>query len=68
MAPIMALGLHKKRECRVEKLKNKKLEHLEVTKQKISQISLHEVLQWWLINTVYNLLVNGGEAGLKRAY
>ena len=35
---------------------------------KISQISLHEVLQWWLINTVYNLLVNGGEAGLKIAY
>ena len=71
---------HKDLECKVEKLKYKKLKVMQwgsktkyptfqhVNKQ--SRISPNEVLQSWLINTVYHLLVknNKGEergGGLK---
>ena len=57
---------HKDLECKVEKLKYKKLKVMQwgsktnptfqhVNKQ--SRISPNEVLQSWLINTVYHLLV-----------
>ena len=62
--------LHKELEFKVGKLKYKKLDGdhacIWVPKpnpnfklvNKSSQTSTHEVLQSWLINTVYNLLVN----------
>ena len=70
---------HKDLECKVEKLKYKKLKVMQwgsktnptfqhVNKQ--SRISPNEVLQSWLINTVYHLLVKNNKeeerGGLKR--
>ena len=69
----MVSVLHKELEYKVEKLKNKKLDvmqpriknksKLPAQVNKISWISPHEVLQSWLINTVYHLLLknNKGE-------
>ena len=65
MAPI----LHKKLDGRVEKLNHLKFEVIppKIKKKKTNpdfqqvnkpyRISVHEVLQSWLINTVYHLLI-----------
>ena len=58
----MVSVLHKELDCKVEKLKYKKLEviHPKINSQLVNKpfrISPHEVLQAWLINTVYHLLV-----------
>ena len=63
--------LHKELECKMEKLKYKKfrscsrgLESNPIFQlvNKTSWISQHEVLQSWLINAVYHLLVKRGGA------
>ena len=61
LARTMVSVLHKELECKVQKLKYKKLVviHLKINSplvNKPSRISPHKVLQSWMINTVYHLV------------
>ena len=68
----MVSSLHKELECKVEKLRYKKLEimqsRIKNKSERLVWISPHEVLLSLLIETVYYLLVNDdkGGGGLKQ--
>ena len=63
----MILVIYKELECKVESLKYKKLEVMQLV-IKPTRISPYEVFQSWLINTVYHLLVKKNESEGREAY
>ena len=80
LAKTMAAVLYKELQYKVEKLKYKKLEVMQACSRgsktnpnfrlvnKPSRISLHKVLQSWLINTVYYSFVKNNKGEGRKGY